>query len=512
MTTPRFTPRSSEGSSGRRLKLKWLVFLVVAPGVFASVVDEVGVNQALPRIAAHFDATISQVQWVVLAYVLTIGALMVPMGRLSDIVGRRRVYMIGLGLFALGGLLAGLAPSLITLIVAKVGQGAGAAMIQATAMALVAGAFPARERGRAIGMFMLIAGAGAALGPIVGGAAVTYLGWRWMFFITVPIVLGGLALAAVALPRHRRKITLAREPFDWAGAGLATSALVLFLLAVTNGNRWGWDSLPILAGFALATVAIGGLVVRLNRARWPLIPPELFRRPVYRQGVALTLLIIVGNTPAFFLMPFLVQGVLQRSPLVAGLVVSCAAVTATATGLTAGYLSDRRDWHIFVVAGTAIILPVLIGLSFVGEGISLWALVGMMFALGVGVGLWYTPTTSAALGAVPKARYGVASSVTHLARYTASLSAITLATTSVAVTMSARGFEPSLDVGEVTTAGVGPAFLAGMALSLRIGAAITLAALIIALLPARRWRGAKSTDLTDSLPEIPVEATPADLV
>jgi EmrB/QacA subfamily drug resistance transporter len=476
----RFTTRQLS----KRQALKWTVFFVLAPGIFASLMDEIGVFQALPRIADGFGSTIPQVQWVVLAYVLTIGALMVPMGRLSDIVGRRRVYMAGLAVFALGGLLSGFAPSLNALVLFKVIQGAGGAMIQATAMALVAGAFPARERGRAIGLFMLVAGAGGALGPIAGGAAVTYLGWRWMFFMSVPVVVASLALAAVALPRHKRKVHAVREPFDWAGALLATLTLVVFLLVMSNGSQWGWTAARSLGGFAVAGVAAVALVAWQLRARWPLIPPELFRRSVFTRGVVLTLLIIVGNTPAFFLMPFLLQGVMHRSPLAAGLVMSCSAVAATATGMTAGYLSDRHDWRIFVVAGTAVIMVVLIGVSFVGETTPIWILVVLMFGLGLGVGLWYTPTTSAALGSVPKSRYGVGSSVAHLARYTASLSAITLATTAVAVTMSSLGFEPTLDLTDsAQSSGLGGAFISGMSVAVRIGAGITFAAMLIALLP-----------------------------
>ncbi|MDA1189746.1 MAG: MFS transporter, partial [Chloroflexi bacterium] len=133
---------------------KWLVFAAVAPGIFVTLLDEIGVNQAVPRIATHFNATIPDVQWIVLAYLLTVGALLLPIGRVADMIGHRKIYLAGVSIFALGGLLAGFSQSVLMLVLFKVMQGTGAAMIQATGLPIITSAFPTAQRGRAIGGFV----------------------------------------------------------------------------------------------------------------------------------------------------------------------------------------------------------------------------------------------------------------------------------------------------------------------------------------------------------------------
>jgi MFS family permease len=173
-------------ASFRALDYKWWAFTAIAVGMFGTLVDQTSVNLALPRIADHFDSTIPAVQWIALGYILVTGSLLLPMGRLSDMIGRRRVYTAGFVIFIAGAALTGSAPSLFGLILFKLFQGIGAAMIQANAMAIMTSAFPGRERGKAIGLFMMIVGLGAIVGPTVGGALVGLLGWRAVFFMGVP--------------------------------------------------------------------------------------------------------------------------------------------------------------------------------------------------------------------------------------------------------------------------------------------------------------------------------------
>ena len=167
----------------KRVEYKWLVFATAAIGTFVSALDQTSVNVALPSIASHFGSTLPAVQWIALGYVLTTGALLMPMGRLSDFVGRKRVFTFGFTIFTLGAVLTATSPLLISIVFFKVLQGVGAAMVQATGMAIVTATFPSEERGRVIGMFLSVVGIGAIIGPIVGGYVVDIFGWRYIFFL-----------------------------------------------------------------------------------------------------------------------------------------------------------------------------------------------------------------------------------------------------------------------------------------------------------------------------------------
>ena len=224
---------------------KWLVFGTIAIGTFMSVMDMGSVNVALPTIASHFDSDLPTVQWVTIGHALMISILLLPMARLGDTTDRKRVYMAGLAIFSLGGLAAGSAQSMGMLIGAKLFQGIGSAMIQANAMAAVLSVFPGAERGKALGSHLSVVGSGMIVGPALGGALVTGLGWRSVFFFNAPLALAALLASAVVLSSavlSRDKPTGRVVRFDWVGAALSGAVLLVFLMVMTNGHRAGWLS------------------------------------------------------------------------------------------------------------------------------------------------------------------------------------------------------------------------------------------------------------------------------
>ena len=236
---------------------KWVVFATIAIGTFVSVVDTGSVLIALPDIAAHFGADLPTVQWVVVGNALAISALILPMGRLGDIFGRKWVYIGGLAIFVAGSALAGIAANLPWVITAKVFQGAGSAMIQGNGMATVISAFTGAERGKALGTHMSVVGSGAIAGPAVGGLLVAAFGWRSVFFVNVPIGILTI-LASIYVLQQPRGEGASQErshaSFDWLGAALSGLTLLGFLMVVGNGYRLGWTS-PAVVMVCLATVA-----------------------------------------------------------------------------------------------------------------------------------------------------------------------------------------------------------------------------------------------------------------
>ena len=215
-------------------------------GLIGSVVDSISTNVALPTIANHFQADIPTVQWVVIGYTLTITALLLPMGRLADLIGHKKVYIMGATVFVLGAALAGASVSLGMLIGARFIQGVGAAMTQGTGMAIMISSFPASERGKAIGLYMTVVGTGAVAGPAIGGLLVDSFGWPFVFLVNVPLGLVGISatIAVVRDQRGPRDTAGSGDRFDWMGAVLSTGALVTLLVAMTMGHRSGWTSPP----------------------------------------------------------------------------------------------------------------------------------------------------------------------------------------------------------------------------------------------------------------------------
>ena len=449
----------------RSANYKYWAFGAIAIGTFGSVVDYGSVIIALPSVAAHYRTDLPTVQWVVIGFALTVSALLLPMGRLSDLVGRRRVYIIGTLVFSLAAALAGLSSNLTTLISARIIQGLGAAMTQGTGMAMIISVFPQSERGKAIGMTMTVVGVGAIAGPVLGGLLVDALGWRSVFFINVPLGLLGIVACLVALEESRPapETRGSKTNFDWLGAALSIGALITLLLAIANGHKSGWGSPPIVVALLSFFVLLSAFVWWEQRAANPLLDLRLFKRRAFSFGVSAAFLTFLGSSAVLFLMPFYLQNVLGYSPRMAGAIVAPSALCMALIGPLSGWLSDRYGWRRFTVGGLALSICGLFLLSRLTESspVSL-VIVALVFQYS-GMGFFYSPNSSSVLGTVEPERYGVVSSLLNLVRNGANVTSLAVATAIVTATMGAMGFEPSLEaVRDGGSAGVGHAFTVGL--------------------------------------------------
>ena len=501
-------PSANPGSGtslARGPNYKYWVFGALAIGIFASVVDHGSVNVALPTIAAKFQTDLPTIQWVVIIYALTISALLLPMGRLSDLIGRKRVYIAGMVVLALGAVLAGLSPTLEMLFPARILQGVGAAMTQGTGMAIITSAFPANEKGRAIGLYMTMVGVGAIAGPAIGGIAVDAFGWRVVFFLTLPLVVIGIAATAWVM-RGMPKVRETRGArFDWWGAALSTGILVTLLLAMTTGNRAGWLSPLIIAAFAGAAAMLGAFIWWELRSSAPMLDLRLFKGKTFSLGVSAAFLTFLGSSAAMFLMPFYLQNVLGYSPKTAGFVVVPGALCMAVLGSVSGVLSDRFGWRPFTVGGLACSATGMLILSRVTETSSLWMVVPALMLMSSGMGIFYSPNSSSVMNAVGPAKYGVVSGFLNLVRNAANVSSIAMATIIVTTTMNSLGFEPSLEAVRGGTEGVGHAFTLGLRYAFLVMMALILAAMTISALQRGRVgerEPAESGELEESQAEI----------
>ena len=467
----------------------------MAVGTFASVVDHGSVGVALPTIATHFHTDIPSVQWLMIGFAMTIIALLLPMGRLADLVGTKRVYLMGSLVIIAGSIAAGTSTDLAVLIFSRILQGTGAAMTQGTGMAIIISAFPPSERGKAIGLIMTMVGTGAVAGPALGGFLVDAFGWRAVFFATVPLVVASIAIALAVLPGDRASDTV-RSPrqarFDWLGAFLSSGALLALLLGISNAHRVGWTAPPILAAM-LAFASLLALFVWWElRYASPMLELRLFRRRNFFLGVTANYLMFMGSSAVLFMTPFYLQNVLGYQPSVAGLAVVPGAMCMAVLGPLSGRLSDRFGWRKFTVSGLILSSTGIFILSRLSADSSLWHVIPALMMTSSGMGTFYSPNSSSILSAVERESHGVISGLVNLIRNAGNVVSIAVATAIVTATMGSLGYEPSLDaVRNGGAEGVGAAFTAGLRYAYITMMASLLVALFLSALPTHREEQAR---------------------
>lgn len=418
---------------------------------FVTVSDQTGTTLALPRIGHEFSADIPTVQWLYLVYTLFISALLLPMGKLSDTLGRRRIYILGLTVFSAGAVMAYFGQELHLLLVAKAIQGIGAAMIQANGLALMAEAFPNRQRAIAIGLYMAAIGTGAVMGPVIGGLMIDAWGWRSMYLGIAAIGVMEILLSVCVIRDLARSTNQSRESrgirsFDWIGAVLSAGVLSLLLLSLTYSYRLGWTNQLVLTGLSMSVLLLVGFVVRELRCEDPMIDLTLFKIPVFSLGILARFLAFMSGSPAYFLMPFYLVQVLGITESKAALFLVPSSVMMAVASPLSGKLSDKWGTKWLSVIG---LLCWTFGVTtFTRLEVSsspILVSVGMIL-LGAGNGIFGAPNTTAVMNVAGQHRYGVVSALVNMVRTSGNLSGIAIGTTMVVVTMTSMGFNPDLSV------------------------------------------------------------------
>ena len=465
------------------------MFSAIALGLFVSVADHGSVAVALPSIANEFQTDLPTVQWVMIAYALTISSLLLPMGRLSDIVGRKRLYIIGFTIFLIAAVLCIASNDIVTLIGARVLMGLGASMTQATSTAILLSSFPESERGKALGLQISAVGSGAVGGPAIGGFVVDVFGWQGVFFLTVALAFAAIAVAQVVLERKRTDGAISGGPFDLVGALTSTAVLIVFLLAMSNGAEMGWRAPPIVAGFVVVVGLAGFFTYWELRNRSPMLDVTLFRHKVFAIGVVASVISFMSISSVRFLMPFYLQAVLGYPPAKVGLVLVPAAFAMIIMGPLGGRLSDKYGWTAFNVGGLLFTATGLFILSRATETSPVWLIVLGTVTQSIGTGTFNAPNNSSILSVVERSKYGVMSGFLNLVRNTANITGIAVATTIVVTVMGAQGFEPSLAaVSESGTEGVLGAFTSGMKTAYLAMSGLVLAGAALSVLKGGRGR------------------------
>jgi EmrB/QacA subfamily drug resistance transporter len=387
---------------------KWWTLTAVSAGVFMLLLDVTIVNVALPDIESSLNASLSDLQWVINAYALSLAALLLTAGSLADLLGRRRLFAIGVAIFTAGSLLCGLAGSPLFLTLSRAFQGIGGAVMFATSLALLANAFRGKDRGVAFGVFGAITGVAVAVGPVLGGVIVSGLSWRWIFFVNIPI--GIATIAAIMTRVDESRDARAQRP-DWLGFVTFSGALFALIYGLIESNTHGWGSGLVIGSLVASSVLLAAFVVVELAQRAPMFDFALLRKPTFVGGLASAFAISAG---LFAMLTFLVlylQNVLGYSAVQTG--VRLLALTG-AIFLTAG-IAGRLSSHVptrlligpgFVLIGAGLLL--MRGLTPTSDWTHL--LPGMILA-GLGAGLVNVPLASTAVGVVEPARAGMASGI-----------------------------------------------------------------------------------------------------
>ena len=395
------------------MERKWRVLIVVCVAVFMLLLDITVVNVALPDIDKELNTSFTDLQWVVDAYALTLAATMLNAGSLGDLLGRKRVFLVAIALFTVASALCGAAQSPTWLIIARGIQGIGGAGMFAVSLAIISQEFHGRERGTAFGIWGATVGLAVAIGPLVGGALTTYVGWRWIFFINIPI---GVACVAAGMRELHETRDEEHGAFDLPGLLTLTTGLFAFVLALLRGNDWGWSSGRVIGLFVVATVLLVSFALLELRSESPMLDFRLFRVPTFTGAQITAFTISSGMFAQFLFLALYLEGVLGYSAVKTGVIFLPLSLVSFVVAPIAGRLSARFPVRLFLGGGLAIVGVALLLMHGLTLSSTASALIPGFVVAGIGIGLVNAPLAATAVSVVAPRRAGMASGINNTFR------------------------------------------------------------------------------------------------
>ena len=455
---------------------KWWTLAAVSFGLFMIMLDNTIVNVALPSIQRSLHIGLSELEWIVNGYALTFAVLMLTGGKLADMLGRRRMFIVGLAIFTLSSLACGLAPNAHFLIGARVVQGVGAALMNPATLSIITATFPPRQRGMAIGIWAGVSAMALAIGPLVGGLITQYIDWSWIFFINVPVGIAAIIVARLVIDESRD--TSHEQRLDLPG--LVTSAVGLFGLTygLIEANQYGWTSPRILACFAIAALGLGAFIALELRQRVPMLDLSLFKNTTFAGANVTILLVALAMFGVFFYVSLYLQDILHYSPTKAGASFLPMTILIILIAPVAGKWSDRIGSRWLVGIGMLLVAGSLVSFSRLTVDGTWWDLLPGLLLGGIGMGLTMTPTTAAAMGSVSVDKAGVGSAVLNSFRQVGGALGIAIMGAIVAAALHVPPTHPEAKTQFVT----------GFQHALEVAAAIAFAGALIAISTIRQYR------------------------
>jgi EmrB/QacA subfamily drug resistance transporter len=431
-----------------KIPYQWLVFSTAAFSIFITATDRSAINIILPEISEEFSSALPTTQWVTIIYFLTVVSISVPMGRLSDIVGSKKVLVTGLLIFAIGALISTWAPSLNYLIFSRFIQGIGGGMIQGTSFIIAVSAFNETQKGKAIGLNLIFVSFGNLIGPLIGGLMADFIDWRSLFILFSGLAFTSGLLSTILLSKSSSKAKMSSD-FDWIGSGLFISAFAFLLSGITFASRIGLSSLTTITLIVVAIILITLFIIKAINTKNPVLNISLFKIPLFSLSVISILTAFLAMSSVPFLLPFYLKYVLLFSTKRIGTALVPGGILMGIVSPISGLLSDKFGTRWFTFAGllwTSIGLFILSTLN--AESNEWLPYIGVIPVMS-GVGGFYGPSNSAVLSVVPQSQSGSVIGLLNLTRNLGNLLAVPLSVLIVTTVMESNGFYP--DLSSVTT-------------------------------------------------------------
>jgi len=482
---------------------RWWTLGAMCFALFMMMLDNTVVNIALPSIQRDLHATLSALEWTINAYTLTLAVFMVTGGRLGDIFGRRRMFLIGVVVFGLSSAVIGLSPNGTVLVAFRAIQGIGAAFMMPATLSIITQTFPAEQRGMAIGTWAGVSAMALAIGPVLGGFLTQSVSWRAIFFINPPIAVVAIAVTLFAT-RESRDETVDRS-VDYPGIATLTVSLTALVLALVEGDSWRWGSVRVISLFVIAAAGLVAFVRIELRSRAPMVDFSFFRSRSFLGSNLVAFFVTFAMFSQFFFLTLYMQNVLHYSPLQTGLRFLPATVLIIAAGPIAGRLSDRIGPRPLMTLGLLIVAGALLIQSRLTIHSGYGLLLPGFMMMGLGMGLVMSPMSTAAMNAVDRTKAGLASGTLSMSRMiggtfgvavmgalvtaigrtklSSSLPHLPAATRSaIANSLGAGGGAAGHQVSQQIVAASDSAFVAALSAGLTIGAVVALASAALSAL------------------------------
>ncbi|SFB44554.1 drug resistance transporter, EmrB/QacA subfamily [Cohnella sp. OV330] len=454
-------------------KNRWLILVILNLFTFMATLDGSIVNIALPVVSRELRLPVAQTEWIVTAYLMTICAAILFFGKLGDIIGKIKIFRLGMMIFTVGSLLCGLSTSLTAIVASRLVQALGASMTMANSQGIVTDIFPGSERGKALGLTGTFVSLGIIAGPSLGGIILSSLGWEYIFWVNVPVGLAALAIGWRKLPEDLTKL---KVKIDAAGSALFTVFILLLFAGLLLGQQYGYGQPWIMSSLVVSAIVFVYFIRFEKRTVSPLLQLSMFRNPLFSLSILCGFLVFVSNSCFNIVAPFYVQDVLGLTPSQAGLLMMLFPIVMVVVAPLSGALSDKIGSELLTFIGLIVLVVAQLGMSRL-DGDSSIALAGAWMALlGLGSGLFQSPNNSLVMSKVPKTQLGIAGSINALIRNVGMVAGITLATTTLFAVMSAKAGSRIKDFGSVSSdlflAGMHVVFLAASAICM-VGALLT---------------------------------------
>ena len=415
---------------------KWFVMWAVSMGVFLATIDGSIVNIALPTLQEEFGAPFSSVQWVVLAYLLVLGTLSLLFGRLGDMIGKKRIYTTGFVAFTAASAAAASAQSVGMLIGWRIVQAVGAAMILSLGLAILTAAFPATERGKALGLIGTTVSVGIVIGPTMGGLILSAASWHWIFLVNVPVGIIGTITSIKFIPNTK---PIGWQTFDFPGAGLFAAAITSLMLGMTLAGERGFASPLVLTLLAVAVVVGAGFIYWERRTDQPIIDLSIFDNKLFSINIVTGLLTFVCISGVFFIAPFYLERTLGFESRQIGLLLAASPILLAVVAPVSGWLSDKIGSRPITIAGLLVLLVGYWSVRRLSVDTTPLGFVLVLAPIGAGMGLFQSPNNSIIMGSVRPERLGIASGLLNLTRILGQITGIGVLTTFWAIRADAAG-------------------------------------------------------------------------